>query len=174
MVPDLRNYALMALALLVVVLGLSTWEYRRMFKATDFALALQNNAIKAQNTAAEQLLKKRTAERDALQKKLDERAAAQEKTDEKAVGQINADDKQQRAVPVRVRVLNYTCDAGSRGGGAPGEATATAGAGAEDAGAAGGVLAKEADELIKRDINAIETLQAAFNSCKAGFQWHSH
>ncbi|WP_027729958.1 hypothetical protein ABL850_15520 [Variovorax paradoxus] len=167
MVPDLRNYALMALALLVVVLGLSTWEYRRMFKATDFALALQNNAIKAQNTAAEQLLKKRTTERDALQMKLDERAAAQEKTDEKAVAQIGADDKQQRAAPVRVRVLNCTRDAGSSGGRAPGEATAAAGAGAEDSGAASGVLSKAGARRLADALTEIEMMSAAYSSCRA-------
>lgn len=165
--PDLRNYALMALAALVVVLGMSTWEYRRMFKATDFALALQNNAIKAQNTAAEQLLKRRTAERDALQKKLDDRAAAQEKTDGKAVAQIGVDDKQQRAAPVRVRVLNCTRDAGSGGGRAPGEATAAAGAGAEDAGATSGVLSKAGARRLADALTEVETMSAAYASCRA-------
>ncbi|BEP34354.1 hypothetical protein GmRootV59_13280 [Variovorax sp. V59] len=166
--PDLRNYALTALAALTFVLGLSTWSYRTQAKASNFALALQNNAIKAQNTAAEQLLKRRTEERDALQKKLDERAAAQEKTDEKAVARIGVDDKQQRAAPVRVRVLNCTRDAGSSGGRTPGEATAASGAGAEDAGAASGVLSKAGAGRLADALTEIETMSAAYASCRAG------
>ena len=165
--PDLRNYALTALAALTFVLGLSTWSYRTQAKATSFALALQNNAIKAQNTAAEQLLKRRTAERDALQKKLDDRAAAQEKTDGKAVAQIGVDDKQQRAAPVRVRVLNCTRDAGSGGGRAPGDSTAAANPGAADASAASGVLSKAGARRLADALTEIETMSAAYSSCRA-------
>ncbi|MGJ3704661.1 hypothetical protein [Variovorax sp. AFSI2.2] len=165
--PDLRNWALLALSVLVVALGLSTWQYKRMYAATDFALAVQNNAIKAQNKVAEQLLAKRTIERDALQKKLEERAAAQGKTDEKAVAQIGADDKQQRAAPVRVRVHDCTRDAGSGGGRAPGEAAAAAGAGAEDTGAASGVLSKEGARRLADALTEVETMSAAYASCRA-------
>lgn len=167
MLPDLRNYALFALAALVVVLGFSTWEYRRMFKATDFALATQNNAIKAQNKAANDLLKQRTAERDALQQKLDARAAAQGKTDEKAVGQIAADDKRQRAAPVRVRVLNCSRDARGSGGRTPGEAATAARAGAEDAGAASGVLSQAGARRLADALTEIETMSAAYGSCRS-------
>ena len=165
--PDLRNYAIAALAVLVLILGLSTWSYRTQAKASSYALALQNNAIKAQNTAAEQLLKKRTAERDALQKKMDERAAAQEKTDGKAVVQIAADDKLQRAAPVRVRVLDCARDAGSGGGRATGEGAGFAHAGARDAGTASGVLPQTGARRLADALTEIETMSAAYDSCRA-------
>lgn len=164
--PDLRNYALMALAVLAFVLGLSTWSYRTQAKASSFALATQNKAIEMQNEAANRRLIHLTNERDAKQAELDRRAAAQEKTNEKAVAQIGVDDKRQRAAPVRVRVLNCTGDAGSGGGGAPGEATAAAGAGAEDAGAASGVLSKAGARRLADALTEIETLSAAYSSCR--------
>lgn len=167
MLPDLRNYALFALAALVAVLGFSTWEYRRMFKATDFALTTQNRAIEQQNDTANRRLVQLTNERDAKQAELDKRAAAQEKTDGKAVAQIGADDKQQRAAPVRVRVLNCTRDAGSSGGRAPGEAAGAASSGAADAGAASGVLSQAGARRLADALTEIETMGTAYASCRA-------
>lgn len=165
--PDLKTAALYVLAVLVAVLGLATWGYRTQLKAVSFALATQSTAIVRQNLEASQLLKKRTAERDALQKTLNERAAAQEKTDEKALAQIGADDKLQRAAPVRVRVLNCTRDARGSGGSAPGGAASTAEAGAGDAGTASGVLSPTAAGRTADAIKEIETMSAAYSSCRA-------
>jgi hypothetical protein len=164
---DLKAILIYILTALVLVLGLSTWQYRRMFKATDFALTTQNDAIKAQNKTAADLLKQRTAERDALQIKLDARAAAQGKTDEKAVGQIATDDKRQRAAPVRVRVHNCTRDAGPSSGGAPSGVAARPEAGTGDAGAASGVLPEAAARRFADALKEVETMSAAFSSCKA-------
>lgn len=165
--PDLKTAALYVLAVLVVVLGLATWGYRTQLKATSFALATQSTAIVQQNLVAAALLKTRTAERDAKQAELDKRAAAQEKTDEKAVAQIAADDKLQRGAPVRVRVFNCARDAGSSGGSAPGEAATTAQTGAEDAGAASGVLSKAAAGRLADALSEVETMSAAYASCRA-------
>lgn len=164
---DLRAILIYILAALVVVLGLSTWQYRRMFKATDFALTTQNAAIKALNRAAADLLEQRTAERDALQTRLNERAAAQEKTDEKAVGQIAADDKRQRAAAVRVRVHDCTRDARPGSGGAPSGPAAGPEAGSGDAGAASGLLPETGARRLADALKEIETMSAAFASCKA-------
>jgi len=165
--PDLKTAALYVLAILVVVLGLATWGYRTQLKAVSFALATQSKAIVRQNLEASQLLKKRTAERDAAQKKLNERAKAQENTDGKAVAQIGADDKLQRAAPVRVRVLDCTRDARSGGGGAAGGAATTAEAGAGDAGTSSGVLSKAAAGRTADAIKEVETMSAAYSSCRA-------
>jgi len=164
---DLKAILIYILAAIVFVLGLSTWQYRRMFKATDFALTTQNAAIKARNDEANLRLVQLTNERDAKQAELDKRAAAQEKTDGKAVTQIAADDRQQRSVPVRVRVHNCTRVAGSGGGRAPGEATAAAGAGAEDAGSASGVLSKEGARRLADALTEVEGMNAAYASCRA-------
>lgn len=164
--PDLKTAALYVLTVLVVVLGLATWGYRTQLKATSFALATQSTAIVQQNLAAAALLKIRTAERDAKQEDLNKRAAAQENADGKAVGQIADDDRRQRATPVRVRVLDCTRDAGSSGGGAAGDAAATTEAGAGDAGAASGVLSKAAAGRLADAIKEIETMSAAYSSCR--------
>jgi hypothetical protein len=164
---DLKAILIYILAVLVLVLGLSTWQYRRMFKATDFALTTQNDAIKARNDEAKGKLLRLTVERDALQLLLNKRAAAQEKTDEKAVAQIGADDKQQRAAPVRVRVLDCTRDARPGGGGAASETTTAAGAGAADTNSASGVLPPESARRLADALTEIETTSAAYASCRA-------
>lgn len=164
---DLKAILIYILAALVLVLGMSTWQYRRMFKATDFALTTQNAAIERLNNTADRLLKQRTAERDALQKKLDERAAAQEKTDEKAVDQIAADDKRQRVAPVRVRVHDCARDARPSGGGAPSDVASTTKAGAGDASEASGVLPEAGARRLADALTEIEKMSAAYGSCRA-------
>ncbi|MDP9895369.1 membrane protein implicated in regulation of membrane protease activity [Variovorax boronicumulans] len=165
--PDLKTAALYVLTVLVVVMGLATWGYRTQLKATSFALATQSTAIVQQNLAAAALLKTRTAERDAKQAELNKRAEAQEKTDGKAVAQIGADDKLQRAAPVRVRVQNCTSDAGGGGGSAAGGAAATTEAGAADPSSASGVLSKAAAGRLADALNEVETMSAAYASCRA-------
>ena len=165
---DLKAITIYVLALLALVLGLSTWSYRRMFKATDYALTTQNAAIERNNNVARDLLATRTTERDALQAKLNERAAAQGKTDEKAVRQIAADDRLQRSAPVRVRVRECARDAGSGGGGAPGQAAPAAEAGAGHAGPTSGVLSEAGARRLASALTEVETMSAAFASCKAG------
>lgn len=166
-IPDFRTIAVYVLSVLVLVLALSSCQYRRMFKATDFALTKQNNAIKEQNELANRRLVQLTNERDAKQAELDKRAAAQGKTDEKAVDQIEVDDKRQRATPVRVRVHDCTRDAGSGGGRPASEATTTAGARSEDTGEASGVLPQANSRRLADAIKEIEANSAAYSSCRA-------
>jgi hypothetical protein len=163
---DLRAILIYILAALVMVLGLSTWEYRRMFKATDFALTTQNAAIKARNEDASRKLIQLTNQRDAAQAELDKRRAAQENSDGQAVTQIGSDDRKQRSTPVRVRVLNCTRDAGRGGGVAPGSAAAGSETGAADAGAASGVLPKESARRLADALTEVETMSAAYASCR--------
>jgi len=164
---DLKAIAIYVLAALVLVLGLTCWQYKRMYKATDLALGIQNTAILKQNLAAAALLKTRTEERDAKQAELNKRATAQGKTDEQAVDKIAADDKLQRAAPVRVSVHNCARDAGRSGGRPAGEAAAPAGARAEDTGSASGVLSQAAAGRLADAIKEIEANSAAYASCRA-------
>lgn len=165
--PDLKNLALYVLAVLVVVLGLAMWSYRTQLKVTSFALATQSTAIVQQNLAATALLKIRTAERDDKQEELNKRAAAQENADGKAQGQIAHDDRRQCAAPVRVRVLDCARDARSGSGRASGQTAAAAGTGAEDAGAASGVLSRAAAGRFADAVKEVETMSAAYGSCRA-------
>lgn len=163
--PSLKNYALAGLIALCAVLFLGAYEYRRMFKATDFALKTQNEAIKAQNKTAEDTLKRLTTERDALQKTLDTKAAAQEKTDEKGKAAVAADSARDASVPVRVRYVSVPsgCGGGSPAGGAAAPAQDRPG----DAGTTSGVLAPAAQKQFGSAVDDIETLQLAYNSCRA-------
>jgi len=167
MVPDLKTPVIYVLAVLLVVLGLATWHYRALAKTTGLALQVQNAAVVATNTAAQRLLEQRTKERDAKQAELDKRAKAQEKTDEKAVTQISDDDQRQRSAPVVVRVRDCTRDAGRSGGSAPGGAAAASGVGAEDAGAASGVLPEVVARRLADALTEIETMSAAYASCRS-------
>ncbi|MFM9926889.1 hypothetical protein VLK31_28155 [Variovorax sp. H27-G14] len=167
MLTDLKAILIYILAALVLVLGLSTLEYRRMFKATDFALTTQNGAIKARNEEAGRRIEQLTNQRDALQGQLDKRHAAQENSDAQAVTQIAADDRQQRSAPVRVRVLDCTRDAGPGGGGAAGSAAPGAEAGATDANSASGLLPKEGAGRLADALTEVEGMSAAYASCRA-------
>ncbi|SEF31321.1 hypothetical protein ABL840_09270 [Variovorax sp. NFACC27] len=167
LLPNLKSIVLYICIVLLAVLGLATWHYRALAKTTGLALQVQNAAVVATNTAAARLLKQRTEERDAKQAELNKRAAAQEKTDEKAVTQINADDQRQRSAPVVVRVRDCARDAGRSGGGAASEAARPASAGAEDAGAASGVLSEAGARRLADALTEIEKTSAAYNSCRA-------
>lgn len=167
MLPDLKTPVIYVLAVMVTVLGLATWHYHAMAKTTGLALKVQNAAVVATNTAAQRLLEQRTKERDAKQAELNKRAAAQEKIDETAVTQITADDQLQRSAPVVVRVRHCTSDAGRSGGSASGRTTGTAGTGAEDPSAASGVLSKAAAGRLADAISEVETMSAAYSSCRA-------
>lgn len=167
MLPDLKTPVIYVLAIMVAVLGLATWHYRALAKTSGLALQVQNAAVVATNTAAQRLLEQRTKERDARQAELNKRAEAQEKTDETAVTQITADDQRQRSAPVVVRVRDCTRDAGRSGGGAPGDAAATAEAGAGDAGSASGVLSKAAAGRLADALIEVESMSAAYTSCRS-------
>lgn len=163
----IKNYALLVLVVLALLLTSAVVGYRRLYLASSHALAVQNEAIKAQNKQAETLLKLRTTERDALQFKLDTAAKAQEKTDEAGKKQIADDSKRDAAAPVPVRVRNLSCDARRSGGSPAGKGAAPTADRGGDASAPSGVLAPAASELFKRDQDAVEALQLAFNSCRA-------
>jgi hypothetical protein len=160
----MMKYLTLSLAVLVAVLGLSTWSYRTQFKATSYALKTQNEAIDAKNKEAEETLKRVTAERDTLQAEKNKRAAAQEKQGEQAKTDIAAISKRDADTPVSVRYITRyarSCDPRETGGG-----TAPAVPGSGDAQASSGVLDPEAQRLFAGDKQGIEQLQAAFNLCK--------
>jgi hypothetical protein len=166
MLETIKTYAIGVLLLVCVALGAAVDHYHGAAAKAELALATQNAQVKAQNLVAAQTLKTLTEQRDSLQIDLNARAAAQKEADEKAQAQIAADSKRDAATPVAVRVRYVTRDAGNCGGGSPGSAAASAPTGGGDTDSASGVLAPTAAGLFKRDQDAVEMLQAAFNSCK--------
>lgn len=159
-----KNYVILGLMLLVAVLSISTGYYQKQASQAKQTLELQNGLIENQNRQAQDLLDTRTKERDLLQAKLDSAARAQENEDEGGKAQIKVDSRRDADAPVRVRYVTRAC--GPSGGSAASKGTASAPDRAGDASAASGVLEGTAAELFKRDIDAVETLQLAFNSCR--------
>lgn len=161
----IKNYVILGMAMLIAVLSISTGYYQKQASQAKLTLSVQNGLIENQNQQAEALLKTRTAERDALQAKINADARNQENVDEAGKAQITLDSRHSAESPVRVRYVTRAC--GSRGGDAPGKGSAPAADRPGDAGEAGGVLAPPAAELFKRDQDAVEMLQLAYNSCRA-------
>ena len=162
MIETVKNYVIMLLVALLVTTSLATWQYRRMFKATDFALQTQNKAIEDQNHAAEKKYETLKGERDALQNERDVLAGKLEKQGEKAKSAL-ADDSSRDPAPVVVRYISRPARSCGDGGAGAGASAAKPGAG--DSAVSSGVLAPEAQELLKRDADNVERLQAAFNLC---------
>lgn len=155
--PDIRNYVILALVVSCAVLGLSTCEYRRQFKAADFALEVQNQAIQAQKDLVNKKLLLLTKQRD-------EEYLLREEVDKNAKSQITHLQRQLDAVPISVRYSTQGGDAGCGGGSAAKESTD---AGAGHAGAATGVLPEANSRRLKRALKEIEELSTAYTSCRA-------
>lgn len=158
----MTKYVVAALIAALAVALLSTFGYRRLYRETASSYARLQAQVKATNEEAARRLKDMTAQRDAMEKKWKTAAEAQEKTDAKAINQIVVDSAADRARPVGVLVAR---PAGGCRQHRPAEAPAAAGPRDEPADVPGGVLAPAAQQLVIGDRDAVERLQAAFNSC---------
>lgn len=107
-------------------------------------------------------LRQLTAERDRQQALLDQQAMEQEKKDAHAQAEIARLAGELGSRPVRVRVV-----AGHCGGSAGGDPSAAAADRAADAGAADGVLPAENSRRLGAALTEVETLSAAYASCRA-------
>ena len=162
--PDLRNYALLALLAVCTVLGLGAWQYKRMYNATNYALKTQSAAIERQNKAAKDEYETLKKDRDALQSERNALAKKLESQGEQDKTKI-ADDGRRDTAPVVVRYITRyarSCGEGGSGGGA-----GAVPPGAGDPAVSSGLLAPEAEKLAARDRDDVERLQAAFNNCAA-------
>lgn len=159
--------AILALALACIALGFTSCSYRDRLIVAEQTLEAQSSAIKIQNEEAGALLAQRTAERDAKQAALDRLAADQEKKDEAATNEIARLGGELRDRPIRVRVISERSSGGPGGGGAPGDTTCTAAPGAGDAEPASWVLSEATARSLGEVITEVETLSAAYSSCRA-------
>ena len=165
----MTKYLLIAAAALIVLLGLSTWQYRRMYVATEFALTTQNDAIKARNEEASRKLKTMTEARDAEQTRYNEaKAEAKRKDDDfnRVLAQLRDAVAPDRPAPVtRVRV--QACDAGGGGGSAKGAVPAGGPKGKGANSSASGVLSAGSARRLEQRLIEIEELSRDFNACQA-------
>jgi len=153
-----------AVLVALLVLAACTLTYRHLYRDADKALAALQAQVKRQNEEAGKKLAKLTAERDSKQAALEKSAAAQEKKDAEAEAEIARLGNELRNRPVRVRLV---AAGGGGGGSAPSDGAAAAGAGTEDTGPAYGLLAPENSRRLAGAIVDIETLNAAYASCRA-------
>jgi hypothetical protein len=159
--------AILALALACIALGFTSCSYRDRLIAMEQTLEAQSSAIKTQNEEAGALLAQRTAERDAKQAALDRLAADQEKKDEAARNEIARLGGELRNRPIRVRVIPERSPGGQGGGGAPGASAGTTAPGAGDTEPATWVLPEATARSLGEVITEVETLSAAYSSCRA-------
>lgn len=127
-------------------------------------LARLQGMIEQQADQAEHTLARLTAERDKKQARLDRLAAEQESKDADARAEIDRLAGELRDRPVRVRVV---AQAGDCGRGAAGDAAARAEDRAGDTGTAYGVLPPDNSRRLGSALTEIETLSAAYSSCRA-------
>lgn len=159
--------AVLALALACIALGFTSCSYRDRLIEADKRVESQATAIKTQNEEAGALLAQRTAERDAKQATLDRLAADQEKKDEAATNEIARLAGDLRNKPIRVRVVPESRTSGPSGGSAPGDAACAAEPGAGDAEPATWILPEATARSLGEVIAEVETLSAAYSSCRA-------
>jgi hypothetical protein len=137
-------------------------------------LAQLQAQVEAQNTQAEQTIKDLTDQRDVRQARLDAFAAEREAADaanEQEIARL-AGELERR--PVRVRIVAQPTACGA-GGGSPASDTATsAGAGAGDAAPAYGLLPAANSARLAGLMVEIETLNAAYASCRASLMHPMH
>ena len=127
-------------------------------------LARLQGMIEQQAEEAEQTLERLTAERDKKQAALNKAAADQERKDADAKAEIERLAGELRDRPVRVRVV---AQAGDCSRGAAGDAAASAADRAGDTGTADGILPPENSRRLGAALTEIETLSAAYSSCRA-------
>lgn len=153
------------IATLVLMLALA-WlvGYQSGKESAGKDLARLQGMIEQQADQAGQTLERLTAERDKKQAALNKAAADQERKDADAKAEIERLAGELRDRPVRVRVV---AQAGDCSRGAAGDAAASAEDRAGDAGTADGVLPAENTRRLSAALTEIETLSAAYSSCRS-------
>lgn len=153
------------IATLVLMLALA-WlvGYQSGKESAGKDLARLQGMIEQQAEEAEQTLERLTAERDKKQAALNKAAADQERKDADAKAEIERLAGELRDRPVRVRVV---AQAGDCSRGAAGDAAARAEDRTGDTGTADGILPPENSRRLSAALTEIETLSAAYSSCRS-------
>lgn len=166
---------LLALALLLcLALAFGMQRFKRQAEAAATELQQLQAGVAAQNRTAQAELERLTRERNAAQARLDQIYQQQEKADAQAVQEIARLAGELELRPVRVRVVAQRAACGAGGGGTAGHPASAADAGAADAAQAYRLLPAANSARLAAVIAEIETLNAAYASCRAAlFANHS-
>lgn len=165
---NVRDYIIFALAAALAIAGLATWQYRRMFLATDFALTTQNKAIKAQNEEASRKFKTLTEKADAEQLRYRTAMMQQKEKDDAFETELDRLRKlvgSPDAAPQRVRIVSSSawCSSGS----AASSVRTGIDAGAQPDAASSGLLPAKNSRLLNERLIEVEELSRDFNKCQA-------
>ncbi len=154
--------ALLAVAALALLAGMGFVAGRASMLREYGELAGQ---VEQQSQQAERKLAELTAQRDMKQAALNKAAAEQESKDADAKAEIERLAGELRDRPIRVRYVTAPSGAGS--GGAASQAAVSPGDSAGDATAATGVLPESNTQRLGVALTEVETLSAAYNSCRS-------
>lgn len=158
----------LALALLLcLALALGMWHFKAKSQSVATELQQLQASVATQNRTAKAELERLTAERNAAQARLDQLYQQQEKTDAQAVQEIARLTGELEQRPVRVRIVSQPAASGAGGRRATGEQAASTDPGAADAGQAYGLLPAANSARLAGVIQEIETLNAAYASCRS-------
>lgn len=158
----------LALALLLcLALALGMWHLKAKSQLVATELQQLQASVATQNRTAKAELERLTAERNAAQARLDQLYQQQEKTDAQAVQEIARLTGELEQRPVRVRIVSQPSVSGAGGCRATGEQAASTDPGAADAAEAYGLLPAANSARLAGVIQEIETLNAAYASCRS-------
>ena len=167
MIEKAKTIIIVALLVLALILSAQKNHYRDTLRAVAKLYNTLNADVERQKKEAGAKLAELTAQRDMKQAALSKAAADQERKDNDAQAEIARLSGELRDRPVRVRVVATPAGSGSCGGSAAGDAAATAEAGSGDAAAGYGLLPAENSRRLADAIEEVETLSAAYSSCRA-------
>jgi hypothetical protein len=159
---------LLALALLLCLgLGFGMQHFKTKAQTVAIEFKQLQDSVATQNSIAKAELERLTAERNAAQARLDQLYQQQEKTDAQAVQEIARLTGEHKLRPVRVRIVSQPAASGAGGCRTAGEQAASADSGAADAAQAYGLLPAANSARFAGVIQEIETLNAAYASCRS-------
>lgn len=164
---SIYGWILVAAVVLVFLLFWGVDHYRTKASTAVKDLQKLQAAVGEQNRTAKQTLDRLTSERDTAQAKLDQQHEEQEKTDAQSVKEIARLTGELKQRPVRVRIVAQPTACGAGSGGTAGLTTTTADSGAADQAPAYGLLPAANSARLAGVISEIETLNAAYASCRA-------
>ena len=163
-----------ALVLLLIAASWAADHFHGQAQAARTDLVSLQQQVKTQNTQAEQTIKDLTDQRDARQARLDAFAAEREAADAANAQEIARLAGELERRPVRVRIVAQPTACGAGGGGPPSDTATGAGAGAGDAAPAYGLLPAANSARLAGLMIEIETLNAAYASCRASLMHPMH
>ena len=168
-IDTLAHWLVIIFLLLTLALSWLADHYRNQLRHKADELQQLQALVAAQNDQARTTLERLTTERDAAQAQVDTQHQQQEMADAQARQEIaRLHSELERSGPVRVRISAQPAPAcGPGGGGAPGHPSAAADPGAADAAPAYGLLPAANSARLAGVIAEIETLNAAYTSCRA-------